>query len=107
MRDEYEEDAMRRAAKTDANQAEIVAAFRRLGWSVASLHRVGDGVPDLLVARGGINVLVEVKDGAKVPSARKLTPEQVEFFVSWRGRIEIVKTVDDVIALLQESRHGA
>ena len=54
-----------RAAKVDKNQTEIVEAFRKLGFSVQHLHTVGGGVPDLLVGRGGINLLVEVKDGGK------------------------------------------
>jgi len=40
---------MRRAARTDSNQAAIVAAFRDLGCSVFTLHTVGRGFPDLAV----------------------------------------------------------
>lgn len=37
------------AARTDANQASIVRDLRAAGCMVLSLHRVGDGCPDLLV----------------------------------------------------------
>ena len=37
---------MRRAARTDANQAAIVDALRSVGCSVVSLSAVGKGVPD-------------------------------------------------------------
>lgn len=88
---------MRRAAKVDQNQASIVQALRTVGCSVLPLHAVGHGCPDLLVARAGDMVLIEVKDGAKPPSARKLTPDQVEFHASWRGRIAVVTSVREAL----------
>ena len=92
---------MRRAAKVDANQPEIVAAFRAAGCSVQPLHAVGEGVPDLLVwtGAGGLR-LVEVKDGAKPPSARRLTDRQVEWHEAWRGPVEVIVSVDDALAWL-------
>ena len=53
----------RHRRKPDANQAEVVAALRAAGYAVLDLHRVGEGVPDLLVAdeRTGHQVLVEIK----------------------------------------------
>lgn len=81
---------MRRAAKVDANQAEIVAALRAVGATVQPLHAVGQGCPDLLVGYRGINFLLEVKDGEKPPSARKLTPDQVSWHDTWRGTVHVV-----------------
>lgn len=81
---------MRRAAKVDANQAEIVAALRAVGATVQPLHAVGQGCPDLLVGYRGINFLLEVKDGEKPPSARKLTPDQVSWHDTWRGSSWVV-----------------
>lgn len=92
---------MRRAAKVDANQAEIVAAFRRLGASVQCCHAVGGGFPDLVVGFRGLNALVEVKDGSKPPSARKLTSDQIDFHHCWRGEIAVVETVADVERLIR------
>ena len=49
---------MRRAGKIDANQPEIVAALRDAGCSVLSLAQLGGGVPDLLIGRGNLMLLV-------------------------------------------------
>lgn len=76
---------MRRAARTDRNQAEIVEALRRCGASVQSLASVGGGVPDLLVGFKGQTLLIEVKDGQKPPSGRELTQDQAEWFFDWQG----------------------
>lgn len=74
---------MRRAAKIDANQVQVVGALRYAGVKVLSLAALGKGVPDLLCAFHGRLVLLEVKDGQKVPSARKLTDDQIEFHKEW------------------------
>jgi hypothetical protein len=76
---------MRRAAKIDANQTAIVKALRQMGCTVQHLHSVGDGCPDLLVGAHGVTLLVEVKDGSKPPSARRLTPDQEIWHRSWTG----------------------
>lgn len=88
---------MRRAAKVDKTQGEIVEAFRCLGFSVLLLHRVGGGCPDLLVGKGGKDLLVEVKTGNG-----KLRAGQKEFFETWRGATpRVVRSVDDVINLVK------
>lgn len=89
---------MRRAAKTDANQGEIVAALRAAGCSVQGLAFAGKGVPDLLVGIDGVNVLMELKDGSLPPSARRLTPDQVTWHATWRGRVYVVKTIAEALA---------
>lgn len=94
----------RRAAKIDANQGDIVQAFRALGCSVAITSAVGDGFPDLVVGINGLNVLVEIKDGARPPSERKLTPAQVVFHDGWRGQVVVVISVDQAIALVAAVR---
>ena len=76
---------MRRAAKVDANHAEVVAALRQIGCRVQDLSGVGGGCPDLLVGWRGRLVLIEVKDGRKPPSARALTRDQVEWHQRWQG----------------------
>ena len=91
---------MRRAAKVDQNQSEIVAALRKIGATVQPLHGVGSGCPDLLVGYRGVNYLVEVKDGSKPPSARKLTPDQVEWHINWRGQVAVADSRDAAIAVI-------
>ena len=77
--------AMRRKARVDDNQTGIVSDLRQAGCCVLSLAAVGQGCPDLLVFRRttGLLYLLEVKDGDKYPSQRKLTPQQVEFHKDW------------------------
>jgi Holliday junction resolvase len=91
-----------RAAKVDSNQREIVQALRSMGASVQPLHTVGQGVPDLLCAISGINFLVEVKDGAKPPSAQKLTPDQIDWHCQWRAPVYIVNSIHQVVDLVQK-----
>lgn len=74
-----------RAKKIDANQVAIVKALRSYGCSVTHLHEVGKGCPDLLIGIHGRTGLLELKDGAKPPSARKRTPDQEEWLSAWRG----------------------
>jgi len=82
--------------KVDNNQAEIVDEYRALGFSVFSCAPMGKGFPDLVVGKYNITDLVEVKDGSKPPSARKLTPDQIEFFDNWKGSVRVVTNVLDV-----------
>lgn len=95
-----------RAAKVDDNQAEIVKALRKIGASVQPLHTMGGGVPDLLVGMAGRNVLLEVKDGAKVPSAQKLTPDQVTWHRDWLGQVETVNSIEQAIIAVRSMTHG-
>jgi Holliday junction resolvase len=87
---------MRRAARVDANQTEIVAAFRKRGWSVLIISQLKNCC-DIFVAKGGRTIAVEIKDGTKAESAQKLTSGELAFFESWKGELAIIKSVDDVI----------
>lgn len=87
-------------SRVDANQKQIVKALRQAGATVQHLHAVGAGCPDLLVGFRRINYLMEVKDGKKPPSARKLTADQVEWHDEWRGWAHVVKSVDEALAVL-------
>lgn len=44
---------MRRAARVDANHAEIARTLRRLGWAVHDTSGVGGGFPDLVIGKAG------------------------------------------------------
>lgn len=87
----------RYGAKVDANQSEIVAALRAVGCTVLSLASMGDGCPDAIVGRGGVNYLLEIKDGTKPPSRRKLTPAEQEWVDSWRGQVTVVESVQEAL----------
>ena len=95
---------MRRAAKADDNQPQIVKEFRQLGFSVAHTHTIGKGFPDIVVGRNGINTLVEIKDGKKVKSQKQLTADEKEFHENWRGKIIIIESVEDVIEFSKNSK---
>ena len=88
-----------KAAKADANQAALVNAFRGLGCSVESLHRVGKGCPDLVVGCAGMTLLVEVK-GEK----SALNDEQKAWHSAWRGQVCVVRTIEDVGRLVKAAR---
>ncbi len=91
-----------KARRVDANHRQIVEIFRAMGCSVLDLSRVGQGCPDILVARGGQSRLIEIKDGAKPPSARRLTPQEREFHCSWKGGIQVVETVAQAILVAND-----
>ena len=91
---------MRRAAKTDANQAAIVAGLRAVGASVQILAAVGHGCPDLLIGYRSVNYVLEIKDGRKPASETKLTPDQVRWHADWRGQSGIAYSLDDALALI-------
>lgn len=91
-----------RAAKIDANQSEIVQGLRKLGASVAITSMVGDGFVDIICGFRGVNYMLEIKDGNKPPSQRKLTDAQVKFHAEWRGKIYVVNSLDDAINIIKE-----
>jgi hypothetical protein len=91
--------------RTDANQTAIVSAFRKCGASVAITSALGKGFPDLVVGYRRRNFLVEIKDGSKPPSAQKLTPDETKWHDAWRGQITIIRSVDDVLTLLNEKEN--
>lgn len=82
-----------RIGRRDANEPGIVSALEDIGCTVKRLHDC-----DLLVGYRGRNLLLEVKDGSKPASARKLTPDQVIFRAEWRGQYDVVTSVEDAIA---------
>ncbi len=92
---------MRRAARVDANQDQIVSALRACGAYVRIVTQ-GEGLPDLLVGYRGHTLLLEVKDGRKVPSARKLTEAEEKFFMEWTGGLLAkVDSVEEALDILK------
>lgn len=71
--------------------------LRRLGFSVQSLSRVGGGVPDLLVARGGQTYLVE----AKTPGTyygNAVNARQARWAATWNAPVVVLRTVEEATA---------
>jgi len=84
---------LRRAARIDLVQPEIVAAFRAAGCDVLHTHTLGRGAPDIFVAFGGIWLACEIK-GDK----GKLTSSQESLYNSLKTRPRIVRNVEEVKA---------
>lgn len=82
---------MRRAAKVDANQSDIVDVLRAAGATVQPIHMIGKGCPDLLVGFRGRNYLLEVKDMDQPPSKRRLTDDEAEWHFKWNGQVTVVE----------------
>ena len=64
--------------------------LRLLVAACADTGGAGDGFPDLVVGIVGHNLLMEVKDGTKPPSAQKLTAEQAIFHTTGADPIHVV-----------------
>ena len=93
---------MRRRAHKDLNHDEIVAAFRSLGCYVAELHGVGGGIPDLLIKIQNVWRVVEIKNPAGAYGRKGLSASQLKFSQEAGGAVDVVKTVDDVVALVNQ-----
>ena len=93
---------VRRHARVDANHAEIRSALRAEHWVVVDTAGVGSGFPDLLIARRGKLMLVEIKDGAKVKSKQQLTEDEVQFhalLASAGVTVQVVTSLREALAL--------
>lgn len=86
---------MRRAHRQDANHNAIKEEFKRLGCTWMDTYQLGRGLPDGIVGYGGLCMAIEIKDAAKIPSQRKLTPMEQEFHSYWTGGMRIVETKAD------------
>ena len=91
---------MRRAARVDHNQPQIVAALRAVGAFVQTLHVIGRGCPDILVSYRGCWTVMELKDGAKPPSARRLTPDEVAWHALAKAPVYVVSSVEEALAAI-------
>ena len=86
---------MRLRARVDANQKLITAALRAVGAEVQPIHQLSHGVPDLMVCYRGQIYLMEVKDGDKPPSQRKLTADEASWHARWP--VQVVETIADAL----------
>jgi hypothetical protein len=91
-----------KARKTDSNQKQLVEQMRKLGMSVHITSSLGDGFPDIVAGFRNQNYLFEIKDPAKPPSCRKLTPDESTFFSTWKGSVYKVETIDDVLKIVNQ-----
>lgn len=86
--------------RTDSNQQEIIDDMRQVGITVIDISMVGNGCPDILAGYRYQTELMEIKDGNKVPSKRKLTPKEKSLHHKWRGRpIRTVKSSAEALII--------
>lgn len=92
---------MRYASKVDVNQKEIVNFIRNYGASVLITSQLKNAF-DILVGYNGFNIIMEIKDGLKPPSQRKLTKGEQQFKDTWQGgKYHIVKNIIEVEQVLK------
>jgi hypothetical protein len=91
-----------RAKKIDANQNSIVENLRKIpGISVCITSSLGNGFVDIVVGvNDSRNYLIELKDGNKPPSARKLTEEESKFHANWKGQIAVASSLEDCLKII-------
>jgi hypothetical protein len=83
---------MHRIHRTDSNQSNLIADLIACHFSVANTSMVGNGFPDLVIARNGRNLLVEVKvDG------EDLLPGQKQFALEWKGPVIVAHSIVEVL----------
>lgn len=90
------------ARKVDANHGAIRDALRGIGVGVVDTSATGYGFADLTCFWRGSTVLVEVKDGTKPPSERRLTPDQIvlhKMALDHGVKIPVVESVAEALAL--------
>lgn len=94
--------SFRRAAKIDANQPAIVKELRKLGWYVLLVSQLKNCC-DIIISKNGRTVAIEIKDGSKPPSARKLSPGEQKFMDEWQGEYALIESIEDIYNKLVDS----
>lgn len=90
---------MRRAARTDSNQQEVIDRLREANFKVRYIKEPTDLIVAGINPRTGrrVNVLMEVKtDGGK------LTKQQVEFIAEWPGPLHVVRDGNEAVEIMVE-----
>lgn len=96
----------------DNNHYAVVRALELDGWAVMSLASFGAHV-DLLCcdaracrAREVVHWIAEVKDGAQVPSARRLKPMTAKLMLHWPGPGAVVCSAAEALDAGKLARRG-
>jgi len=89
--------------RKDSNHKEVVAALKQMGASVFDSSDVGKGFPDLVVGFLGVTHLVEIKDGSRSPSRRKIRASQQSFADGWGGSpVLLVESPEGALKLIKK-----
>jgi hypothetical protein len=93
---------VRTASRKDANHNEIKKALEKVGAYVIDTHQLKNAF-DMIVNFRGKSYIVEIKDGKKSPSARKLSEgEQIcaDKLNNVGVKYHIVESVDEAMQLI-------
>ena len=88
-----------KARRKDSNHAAITRVLREVGAEIVETYQL-PGALDCFVAFRGSWRLLEIKDGAKRASARKLTPAEQETIARIErtgAPVHVVTTVDEAL----------
>lgn len=92
---------MRFRARVDDNQNEVVSQLKQIyGLSVRVTSMVGAGFPDLVLGWRGKNYLIELKDGKKSASRKKLTELESKMKDTWFGQFDVCENIEDIFRVL-------
>lgn len=91
--------------RVDKNQKAMVKVFRDLGAAVTHTHTVGKGFTDIVIAVQWLNCVVEIKDGSKPPSGRRLSPDEQTFFGWWPGLKAVCCNTEDAQAIVARMKY--
>lgn len=90
--------------RTDSNQKEVFKVFRDMGCTVLNLSNVGACCDCLVAVSPTRQILIEIKDGSKPQSQRKLTRSEAKFHDEWKGELYIINNIHEAIALVNRCR---
>ena len=90
-----------KANRVDANQAELVAYFKKWDCSVLNISSLKNCC-DIFISRHGRTIAIEIKDSAKPKSARKLTEGEEKFKEGWAGCWRLCESIKDADKIINE-----
>lgn len=73
------------ARRRDTTHSPICGQLVELGFSVADLSGCGGGVPDALIGKWGLSLLIEFKTPGNIRSKSPTAIAQHEFARTWKG----------------------
>jgi hypothetical protein len=94
---------VRRRHRKDDNHKEVQGAIEQMGYLFLNCSQSALGF-DALAVKAGRFVPIEIKDGKKRPSARKLTPHEVKVHAALKAHgvtVEIVTGINDSLDVLR------
>jgi len=82
--------------KRDDVHKEIVEALRRVGISVHDISQLKGGAGDIIVGRGGVTFLFEIK----TPGSEVLTADEKKFIGKWNGQWAIITSAHEAMVIM-------